>query len=114
MKHLATMLFILMTNATAYAQNWGMDRADGGWNKVEMCHGCHDMAMRGGMGMGIRMGPGETAPKLGGQHAAYLEKSLRAYRSGERRHPVMNHMASMLGDREIAEIAAFYAGKDDK
>ena len=114
MKYLAMMVLILMTGTSALAQNWGMGRAVEGWNKVEMCHGCHDMAMRGGMGMGIRMGPGETAPKLGGQHAAYLEKSLRAYRSGERRHPVMNHMASMLGDREIAEIAAFYAGKDDK
>ena len=114
MKHLATMLFILMAGASAHAQNWDMGRTGGGWTKVEMCHGCHDMAMRGGMGMGMHMGPGETAPKLGGQHAAYLEKSLRAYRSGERRHPVMNHLASMLGDREIAEIAAFYAGKDDK
>ena len=114
MKHMATMLFILMTDASAYAQNWGMDRAGGVWNKVEMCHGCHDMAMRGGMGMGMHMGPGETAPKLGGQHAAYLEKSLRAYRSGERRHPVMNRMASMLSDREIIEIAAFYAKKEDK
>jgi cytochrome c553 len=26
----------------------------------------------------------------------------------------MNRMASMLSDREIIEIAAFYAGKDDK
>lgn len=91
---------------SASAQGWG------GWNKLEMCQGCHDIGMRGGMGMG--MNPGETAPKLGGQHAAYLEKSLRAYRSGERRHPVMNHMASMLGDREIAEIADFYARRDDK
>ena len=114
MKHLTMTLLILMTGASAHAQNWGMDRAGGGLNKVEMCHGCHDMAMRGGMGMGMHMGPGETAPKLGGQHAAYLEKSLRAYRSGERRHPVMNRMASMLSDREIIEIAAFYAGKDDK
>lgn len=107
---------VAWASQSASAQGWGFGRQGqgwgGGWNKLEMCQGCHDMGMRGGMGMG--MNPGETAPKLGGQHAAYLEKSLRAYRSGERRHPVMNRMASMLGDREIAEIAAFYAQRDGR
>lgn len=83
-------------------QSWG-----GGWNKLEMCQGCHDMGMQGGMGM--PMSRSDTAPKLGGQHAAYLGKALKAYRSGERRHPVMNRMASMLTDRDIADIARFYA-----
>jgi cytochrome c553 len=72
-------------------------------DKLEMCQGCHGGGMRMGMGWG------ETAPKLGGQHAAYLEKALRAYRSGARAHPVMSRMASMLTDREIGEIARFYA-----
>lgn len=105
---------------SALAQEWGYGRQGdgwrGGWNKLEMCHGCHDMGMRGGMGMGMgtgmRMGRGETAPKLGGQHAAYLEKALKAYRSGERNHPMMNRMASMLDDRDIAEIARFYAARE--
>jgi cytochrome c553 len=70
---------------------------------LEMCQGCHNMGMRGGMGMG--MSQGETAPKLGGQHAAYLEKVLRAYSTGERRHYVMSRMAAMLSDRDITDIA---------
>ena len=100
---------------STWAQGWGYGRQGegwrGGWNKLEMCHGCHDMGMQGGMGMGMGMwmGRGETAPKLGGQHAAYLAKALKAYRSGERRHPVMNRMASMLTDRDIADIARFYS-----
>lgn len=101
----------------ASAQGWGFGRQSqgwgGGWNKLEMCQGCHDMGMQGGMGMqdgvGMPMSRGDTAPKLGGQHAAYLGKALKAYRSGERRHPVMNRMASMLTDRDIADIARFYS-----
>ncbi|MDT3736793.1 MAG: hypothetical protein ROZ00_11245 [Denitratisoma sp.] len=109
------LLFVLVTcgSRAAWAQDWRSGRQQdgwgGGWNKLEMCHGCHDMGMRGGMGMGMGMGMGETAPKLGGQHAAYLEKVLRAYRSGERRHPVMNRMANMLSDRDITGVAHFYA-----
>ncbi len=101
----------------ASAQGWGYGRQGqgqgwgGGWNKLEMCQGCHDMGMRGGMGMG--MSRDETAPKLGGQHAAYLEKVLRAYRAGERRHPVMNRMAAMLSDGDIADIARFYAATEE-
>ncbi len=96
---------------SAWSQGWGYGRQGegwrGGWNKLEMCQGCHDMGMRGGMGM--HTGRVETAPKLGGQHAAYLAKALKAYRSGERRHPVMNRMALMLTDRDIADIARFYS-----
>lgn len=80
----------------------------GGWNKQEMCQGCHDMGMYRGMGMGWS----ESVPKLAGQHAAYLEKVLKAYRSGVRRHPIMNRMASMLSDREIGEIARLYASRE--
>ncbi len=112
------LLFALATCSaqSAIAQGWQSGRQGGawggtGWNKLEMCQGCHDMGMRGGMGMG--MSRGETAPKLGGQHAAYLEKVLRAYRSGERRHPVMNRMAAMLSDRDIADVARFYASAQE-
>lgn len=107
---------VVMGAHSAWAQGWQSGRqggawGGGGWNKLEMCQGCHDMGMRGGMGMG--MSRGETAPKLGGQHAAYLEKVLRAYRSGERRHPVMNRMAAMLSDRDIADVARFYASTQE-
>lgn len=54
--------------------------------------------------MGVSQGA--TAPKLGGQHAAYLEKVLRAYRAaGERRRYVMSRVAAMLSDRDITDIA---------
>jgi cytochrome c553 len=111
MKLVLMSLLGLLACAPVQAQGWGMGRDGGRWNKLEMCHGCHDMGMQGGMGMGMgmRMWRGETAPKLGGQHAAYLGKALKAYRSGERRHPVMNRMASMLTDRDIADIARFYS-----
>jgi len=50
-------------------------------------------------------------PNHAGQHAAYLVKQLLAFRSGERRHDIMNRMAEELSDQDIADIAAYFAGQ---
>ena len=49
------------------------------------------------------------APHLAGQPAIYLERALRAYRSGERRNEVMNVAAKSLTDAEIVEFAAHFS-----
>ncbi len=113
MKLLLMSLLSLIVSATVQAQGLGMGRDGMGRNNLMMCQGCHDMGMRGGgMGMGMGMMRGETAPILGGQHAEYLEKALKAYRSGDRSHWMMNRMASMLSDQDIREIARFYAARE--
>jgi cytochrome c553 len=49
------------------------------------------------------------APHLAGQPALYLEEQLRSYRSGKRRHEVMNVVAKPLSDADIADLAAWFA-----
>jgi len=51
------------------------------------------------------------APRLAGQKPAYLEQALKGYRSGARRHAVMQEQASLLTDQDIAEITAYYASR---
>lgn len=48
------------------------------------------------------------APHLAAQPAQYLERALRAYRSGERRNEVMSIAAKSLGDDDIRDLAAYY------
>ena len=50
-------------------------------------------------------------PKLAGQHARYLSHALAAYQSGARTNPVMAPMAANLSERDIADIAAYYASQ---
>jgi cytochrome c553 len=50
-----------------------------------------------------------SAPKLGGQSAAYIVKALQDYRSGGRKHPSMNSIAGSLSDQDMADLAAYYA-----
>ncbi|MCF6264846.1 MAG: cytochrome c [Xanthomonadales bacterium] len=48
-------------------------------------------------------------PRLAGQHQDYLAKSLRDYKSGDRKNPIMSSMVVGLSDDDIDNLAAFYA-----
>jgi cytochrome c553 len=46
---------------------------------------------------------------LAGQPAIYIEEQLKQYRSGKRANEVMAVMAKPLTDKEIENLAAWYA-----
>ena len=86
----------------AYAQG----DASAGMEKKQMCEGCHGIA-----GYRTAYPVVYTAPKLGGQAAAYLVKALKDYASGTRQHPSMNGVAASLTDQDMADLAAYYSGE---
>lgn len=53
-------------------------------------------------------------PKLAGQHAAYLVKQLKAFKSGERKDPLMSPMSAGLSDRDMEDLGAYYAAQKPK
>ena len=73
---------------------------ESGRAKAAACAVCHGQA-------GISNLP--NAPHLAGQPAIYVEEQLRDYRSGKRRHEVMNIVAKPLSDADIADLAAWFA-----
>jgi cytochrome c553 len=92
---------------TALAQVKGDAKA--GEQKIQMCQGCHGIE-------GWRSAYPEVyhVPRIGGQHAAYLVSSLKAYKSGERNHATMRAIAGSLSEQDMADLAAFYAGSKKK
>jgi cytochrome c553 len=50
-------------------------------------------------------------PRLAGQHYDYLVKALQHYKSGARKNPIMAPMAAPLSQRDIEDLAAFYASQ---
>jgi len=66
------------------------------------CAGCH-----GADGNSAIAG----TPNMAGQDASYLAAALRAYKDGSRRHAVMQGAAAALSDRDIMNLAAFYAAQ---
>lgn len=76
-----------------------------GKKRAATCMGCHGIP-----GYRTTFPDNYPVPKLGGQHAEYIVNALKAYRSGERKHPTMRSVAASLSDQDMADIAAFYAG----
>ena len=73
---------------------------------VTACAPCHG-------GNGGAAGP-QAAPtflKLDGQHAAYLDKQLREYKSGERKSAVMAPIIAALKKQQIPEMAKHFASQ---
>jgi len=67
------------------------------------CVACH-----GNDGIGIL----PEYPSLTGQHADYLEESLRGYRSGQRKNAVMAGMTAALTDEDIDALARYYSAQE--
>ncbi len=70
-----------------------------GKKKSMLCVSCHGVN-------GVSVGP--IWPNLAGQKAAYTEKQLKAFRSGERTDMMMNQYAKTLSDADIKNLSAYY------
>ncbi|MGD8976474.1 MAG: c-type cytochrome [Gammaproteobacteria bacterium] len=74
-----------------------------GRRTAETCLGCH------GIENYKNVYPTFPVPKLCGQNAQYLTDALRAYTAGDRAHGTMHAQAATLSDKEIQDIAAYFA-----
>jgi len=80
---------------------------DNGRLQAQTCMGCH-----GAPGMRNAY-PGYRVPKLGGQHAEYIVAALQAYKAKLRSHPTMQAQAADLSDKDMADIAVYFASLKD-
>lgn len=99
-------VLVSMASAIALAQTPQTVQGDAtaGAQKNQMCQGCHGID-----GWHTAYPYVYRVPKIGGQHAAYIVSALKAYKSGERKHPSMRGIAAILSDKDIADLAAYYS-----
>lgn len=92
-------LIVLATLITlpAYAAR---GNAEAGKAKSTACAACHGAD-----------GNSTTAlfPKLAGQHRDYLYHSLKAYKSGKRKNPIMTAQVQNLSLTDMEDLAAYYS-----
>jgi cytochrome c553 len=93
-------LLVVAAFALATAPAFGADVVAGQAKVKEVCQACHGID-----------GNSTVAdyPKLGGQYADYLTKALHDYKSGARKNPIMAGFAATLTDKDIENVAAYYA-----
>lgn len=74
--------------------------AEAGRAKSAPCAACH-----GADGNS----PTPSFPKLAGQHEDYLYHSLKDYKTGKRKNPIMSGQVANLSDRDMKDLAAYFA-----
>lgn len=74
--------------------------AEAGKAKSAPCAACH-----GADGNS----PTPSFPKLSGQHADYLYHSLKDYKSGKRKNPIMSGQVANLSTQDMKDLAAYYS-----
>ncbi len=82
------------------------------YTQITACIGCHGMHGEGNEDWQIRLAvpPAVLAPAIGGQHAVYLARQLKAFRSGVRGNDVgkvMQHIAAQMSDEQIDAVAEY-------
>lgn len=96
---------ILLLALIGVAASGASALADGdaraGRKKATQCAACHGID-------GLSKLP--IAPNIAGSPAMYIEKQLKAFRSGERSEENMSVVAKSLSDADIADLAAWYSG----
>ena len=90
--------------AAAGASAHAAGDAAAGKNKVYQCQGCHGI-----VDWKTAYPEVYRVPKLGGQKAEYIVAALKAYKKGERDFATMRAIVADLTDKDMADIAAYYA-----
>jgi len=94
-------LFTVVASAALAASAHAADDPAAGRKKAaSTCQVCHGLD-------GIAKLP--DAPNLAGQNKIYLGRSLKAYKTGERKNPQMSVVATTLSDDDISNLAAYYS-----
>lgn len=93
------MIAVLMLCSTPA---WAAGDAVAGKEKAATCQACHGVD-------GNAQAP--IYPKLAGQYESYLLRALLDYKSGERKNAIMAGMVMSLSEKDMADLAAYYASQ---
>ena len=88
--------------ATACPAAVASGNPEAGQKKSTPCQACHGPK-------GISVSP--AFPNLAGQNPDYIQTALRHYKEGKRKNPIMQGQAANLSERDIEDLAAYFASQ---
>jgi cytochrome c553 len=98
-RHVLVLAGVLALSTSALAASGD---ADVGRKKSTPCAVCH-----GPNGMS----PAPEFPNLAGQHPDYLLASLKHYKNGKRKNPIMQGQVANLSEKDMLDLSAFFASQ---
>lgn len=96
---LCTLALVALASAHAAAESLVNGDADAGKAKSVTCSACH-----GANGNSIS----PLWPNIAGQSARYLQEQLQAFKSGDRKDPLMSSQAMLLSEQDMADLAVYF------
>lgn len=99
MNKIVTLFAVSVALAASVSATAGGNAA-AGKDKSAVCAGCH-----GADGNS----PTAMFPKLAGQHADYMYHSMKDYKSGKRKNPIMAGQVANLSDQDMRDLAAYFS-----
>ena len=75
--------------------------ATAGKEKSATCTSCHGVDGKGS----------EPNTNIAGMDVGKFTSAMKAYKTGERNHAMMQMFAKKLSDQDVADLAAYYASK---
>jgi len=99
-KLVATLSLVAALGCSANA--FAAGSVEAGQAKSATCMACHGMD-------GNSLSP--EWPNLASQHPAYIERQIKAFKSGERQNDLMSPMAMIVTDEDAADLAAFFSSQ---
>jgi cytochrome c553 len=75
--------------------------AAAGKDKAVTCSSCHGIDGKGT----------KPNPNIAGMNVGKFTTAMKAYKTGERKNPMMGMFAKKLSDKDIEDLAAYFAAK---
>jgi cytochrome c553 len=97
-------LAVLCVSQAAFAQGEA-GSAEAGQAKAATCVACHGLD-------GNSVNP--EWPSMAGQHAEYIVKQLKAFKSGARTNVLMAPMVATLSDQDMLDLGAYFSAQRAK
>jgi cytochrome c553 len=101
---LVASLSLVIASTAAIAAELVGNAKDAKQSQIAMCIGCHGIP-----GYKASFPEVYSVPMIGGQSAKYIERALKEYQKGERKHPTMRGIAGSLSEQDMANLAAYYS-----
>ena len=102
MKRLFTSFILTWCAAGLAGQTLAADAAAGKEKAAQVCASCHGAD-------GNSTDP--QYPRLSGQYASYLVQTLKEYKQGSRKNPIMTGFAAGLSEADIENLAAWFSSQ---
>ncbi len=96
-------LFAAAADEAATKDAFTQGDATTGAGKAATCFACHGPGGNGAIN--------PEWPKLAGQHSSYIVEQLVAFKSAQRKNPVMLGQASALSDDDMRNLGAYFAAQ---